>query len=50
MNKKIYPLAIFGLFGVYHIATYLASHEYGDKRREQMKEAEAARLERMKSI
>lgn len=50
MNKKFYPLVIFGLIGAYHIATYVVGNEHENKRREKMKEAEAARLERMKSI
>lgn len=50
MNKKFYPLVIFGLIGAYHIGTYFVGHEYEEKRRAQLKDAEAERLNRIKAI
>lgn len=50
MNKRHYPLIIFGLIGVYHISTYFIGYGYEEKRKTAIKDAESERLERLKKI
>lgn len=50
MNKKFYPLIIFGLIGAYHAGTYFVGYGYEEKRRDTIKMAETERQQRMKGI
>lgn len=51
MNKKYYyPLAIFGLIGVYHIGIHFMGSDYEAAREAERKKAEEERLARIKSI
>lgn len=50
MIKKKYPLLIFGIIGVYHIAIHFVNYEYKSNRDAQLKKAEEELQQRFKNI